>query len=342
MSETLKAIDDVLSNIDAKVRKGFMIGSEITVERLTTPSFGLTQALGGGWGMGRQVLVWGPRSAGKTTLALAQIAMAQKEGKSCAYFDVERTFDPTWATQLGVDTDNLIVISNGTINAMVNEGNMLIKAGLDVMVVDSISALMPPAYVEKDGELKDFENTGRLGALAAGLSSALPMLNYANTARRPGTLLFLISQSRMAQKGSMYWGAAPTGGKAVEFYSSQIVQLFSSESQDNTVTGDVLRGGQILRKPIGRKVSYTVTKNKLGPEGGSGDYHIYYDGDFLGMDSLGELFDYAVATGIIKKAGAWYSHGGEQIGQGRDRSLAAVRASEELTKSIVGELNGRG
>ena len=330
MTEARTRIAEVLSSLDKKSHSHLSIASDINIERIETPSIGMTAALNGGWGTGRQVLIWGPKSAGKSTFSMAQIALAQKLGKTCAYFDVEKTFDPQWAITQGVDVDSLIYSSTGTITALVNDAVSLMKAGIDVLVVDSITALMPASYVDEDGELKDFEKTGAIGGLSRGLSSALSQLNYANY----NTLLILISQTRMAQKGSMYWGMAPTGGESVKFYSSQVVKLYSSEGGANIIEGEITVGDRIIKKPIGRRVTYTVEWNKLGPQGAQGEYILYFDGDTLGIDNYGEVLSLGVATGVIRKAGAWYYYGDQQVGQGEIKAAAELRNNPDLFEAV--------
>ena len=337
MTTTSEKIAEVLAGLDKKAHSHLDLASNINIERLETPSVGLTKALNGGWGTGRQVLIWGPKSAGKSTFCMAQIALAQREGKTCAYFDVEKTFDPLWAEAQGVDTDALIYSSTGTITALVNDAVSLMKAGIDVLVVDSITALMPASYVDEDGELKDFEKTGAIGGLSRGLSAALSQLNYANH----NTLLILVSQTRMAQKGSMYWGMAPTGGESVKFYSSQVVKLYSSESSANIVEGEVQLGDRIIKRPIGRKVTYTVEWNKLGPQGTTGEYVLYFDGKHLGIDNYGEILTVAVDSGVVRKAGAWYYYGEQQVGQGELKAASALRENAELFEAIKRDIYER-
>jgi len=330
MTKVHEKIAEVLASIDKKSHNHLTLASDINIERIETPSIGLTNALNGGWGTGRQVLIWGPKSAGKSTFCMAQIGIAQRQGKTCAYFDVEKTFDPLWAEAQGVDTQALIYSSTGTITALVNDAVALMKAGVDIIVVDSITALMPASYVDEDGELKDFEKTGAIGGLSRGLSAALSQLNYANN----NTLLILVSQTRMAQKGSMYWGMAPTGGESVKFYSSQVVKLYSSEGGANIIEGEIIVGDKIIKRPIGRKVTYSVEWNKLGPQGTSGEYNLYFAGDSVGIDNFGEILTLGVEKGIIRKAGAWYYLGEEKIGQGEIKAAANLRSNPDLFEKI--------
>jgi len=338
-SESRRKSKEILASLDKKTRDRLLTGEDIETDYLETPSLALTAALNGGWAMGRQVMIWGPRSAGKTTFLLEQIALAQKKGLTCAYFDIEKTFDRRWAARLGVDTEALIVNGTGTMTAFVNDGAELMRAGIDLIGVDSITALMPNTYVDEDGELKPFEKTGAIGGLARSLSPALAQLNHVNH----NTLLILVSQVRNAQKGSMYWAASPSGGNAVLHGNSQEIRLQSTDSQSNIVNGEVVLGDRIITKPIGRRVSWSVEKSKVGHSQGSrGEYILYFDAENVGIDNVGELLTLAVESGIINKAGAWYKYGDEMIGQGELKASERLRDDEELFKEIKEKLNAEG
>jgi len=219
-------IDSVLSKLDPKTRARVQSAVDINVDRQPTPSIGLNLALKGGLAYGRQILVWGNKSAGKSSFCLQMLALAQKEGKSCAWIDAEHSYDPEWAKSLGVDPEKLIYSQAKTVNDMVDVGVKLMEAGVDVIVVDSISALLPGIYFEKDGnEMKDLQDTKQIGAEAKDMTHAVKMLNYANK----NTLLILISQQRN-QFGSMHASHIPTGGMAVKFFSSTVIKLWSSEA----------------------------------------------------------------------------------------------------------------
>ena len=211
-------IEDVLAQLNPKLRKSILVGDEVPkTEYASTPSFGLNRALNGGLPYGRQVLVWGSKSSAKSSLCLQTIALAQAEGKVCAWIDAEMSYDKSWAEKLGVDTSKLIVSQARTINEMVDVGVNLIEAGVDVIVVDSITSLLPAIYFEKDStELKQLENTKQIGAESRDFSNAWKMLNYANNKVKP-TLLILISQSRN-NINAMYTSQQPTGGQATKFY----------------------------------------------------------------------------------------------------------------------------
>jgi recombination protein RecA len=326
-------LDEVLANLNPKLRKKIALGSEVEhIQFAKTPSFGLNRALNGGFPYGRQVLVWGNKSSGKSSFCLQTIAEAQEEGKVCAWIDAEMTFDPEWARALGVDVEKLIVSTARTINDMVDVGVDLMKAGVDVIVVDSISALLPAIYFEKDStELKQLENTKQIGAEARDMTNAVKMLNYANNQEKP-TLLILISQARN-NIGAMYVSQQPTGGMAVKFYSSTIVKLFSSESDNQAIKGKIYVGDKIIEEKVGRKVRWEVQFSKTSPAFQSGEYDFYFRGSDLGVDTIADLVDTAELLGFVERAGAWYTVEGERY-QGRDKLVAGVKENLDIQDAL--------
>lgn len=326
----MPSIDEVLESMDDKERKRFLFGEDVTITRVPTPSIGLTRALGGGWALGRQATVWGTKSAGKSTLMMEQVALCQSLGYSCAYIDTEEAFDKSWASRLGVDNKQLIYRNSKSMNHVADDSAALLRAGVDVLIIDSITPLVPAAYLEKDGEtLKAMSDMGALGSVARDTSKLLSNMNYENN----NTLVILISQHRMKSSG-MYWGMGATNGNAVEFYSQQMVKLFSSEGGTNTIEGQVTYGDLVVKKPIGRKVNYTVQYNKLGPQSYTGQYNLYYEGDFVGIDKAGEILDIAVEAGVINRAGSWYALGDNRLGQGADNVAERLRKDEELLREV--------
>ena len=330
---------EVLSRLEKRSRSHMHFADEVEVERLETPSIGLTQALSGGWAMGRMGLIWGAKAAGKSTFLLQQVAIAQERGLVCAYMDSEKGFDKVWAQKNGVNLQDLIHTETGTVTDMVNDGADLMRAGVDLLVVDSLSFMMPSTFVDENGDLKDFQKTGAIGGMARSLSPALSQMMYAN---KNDTLILFVSQVRMQQKGSMYWGSAPMGGKAVDHAMSQSVKLHASEGKDALIKGEVVAGDRIFEKPVGRKVTWTVDKDRIGPGlGTTGEYTLYFDGDFIGVDSYAEILNIAVEHGIIKKAGAWFSYDNDNIGQGELKTAARLREDKELFTKVKGELDVR-
>lgn len=332
-------IEEILANLNPKLRKKISLGSEIEHTQFApTPSFGLNRALNGGFPYGRQVLVWGNKSSGKSSFCLQLIAKAQEEGRICAWIDAEMTFSPEWAAQLGVNVEDLIVSTARTVNDMVDVGTDLMQAGVDLIVVDSISALLPAVYFEKDStDLKQLENTKQIGAEARDMTNAVKMLNYANNQEKP-TLLVLISQARN-NIGQMYTQQQPTGGMAVKFYSSTIVKLFSSESDNQAIKGKIYSGDKIIEEKVGRKVRWDVQFSKTSPAFQTGEYDFYFRGDDVGVDSVADLVDTAEMLGLIERAGAWYTIEGERY-QGREKLVLAVKENLDLQDTLIGKING--
>ena len=276
-------------------------------------------------------------SAGKSSMLLELIGNEQRKGKTAAWVDVEQTYDPEWATKLGVDNSNLLVSQARTINEMVDEGKSLMKAGIDIIVVDSISTLLPAVSFEKDSDdLKDLVNTKQIGAEARDMGQAVKMLNYANN-RDGETLLILISQTRN-NLGAMHASLIPTGGKAVQFYSSTIVRLISSESESQAIKGKINVGDKIIERTVGRKVTWNVTFSKTSAAFQSGEYDFYFVGDHVGIDAVGDLVSTAISLGVIEKGGAWYTVEGQRL-QGKDAVIKAVKESDELKAILAGKVS---
>ena len=330
------ALDDILAKLDPKTRARVQSAQDIKVEKQLTPSIGLNMALKGGLGYGRQVLVWGNKSAGKSSFCLQMIAIAQKEGKTCAWIDAEASYDQSWAEQLGVDSSKLIYSSAKTVNDMVDVATKLMDAGVDLIVVDSISALLPAIYFEKDGnEMKDLQDTKQIGAEAKDMTHAVKMLNYANK----NTLLVLISQQRN-QFGSMHASHIPTGGMAVKFFSSTVIKLWSSEAEANAIKAGVKVGDKIIEQRVGRPVNWIIDYNKLGPPNLSGQYDFYYQGEILGVDSVGETLDVAEMCGIIEKGGAWYTVNEERF-QGRAKAVSYLKENPKVIAKLQKDINAK-
>jgi len=329
-------ITEVLSQLDAKTRQRVQSAIDVTIEKQPTPSIGLNLALKGGLGYGRQVLVWGNKSAGKSSFCLQMIGLAQQEGKTCAWIDSESSYDPKWAESLGVDSEKLIYSPAKTVNDMVDVATGLMEAGVDLIVVDSISALLPAIYFEKDGnELKDLQDTKQIGAEAKDMTHAVKMLNYANK----NTLLVLISQQRN-QFGSMHASHIPTGGMAVKFFSSTVIKLWSSEAEANAIKAGVQVGDKIIEQKVGRPVNWIIDYNKLGPPNLSGQYDFYYQGESLGVDSIGETLDVAEMCGIIEKGGAWYTVLGERL-QGRQKAVQYLKENPKVVTELRKQIDAK-
>ena len=322
-------IEGVLSKLDPKIRNRVLNASDVKIEKQTTPSLSLNVALKGGFAYGRQVLIWGNKSAGKSSFCLQMIGMAQKEGKTCAWIDSEQSYSADWAEQLGVDSEKLIYSPAKTINDMVDVATQLMQAGVDIIVVDSISALLPAIYFEKDGEeLKQLQDTKQIGAEAKDMTHAVKMMNYANK----NTLLVLISQQRN-QFGSMHASHIPTGGMAVKFFSSTIVKLWSSEAEANSIKDKIQIGDRLIEQKVGRPVNWTVDYNKTGPQFIGGSYDFYFQGNTVGVDGVADLVDTAEMMGIIERGGSWYTILGERY-QGRAKVIDMMKENPDKVEEI--------
>lgn len=332
-------LNEFLSQLDPKLRKRISTGDTVEIIKQKTPSISLNHALKGGFGYGRQVLIWGNKSAGKSSFCLQMIGEAQKDGKICAWIDSESSFDPVWAEKLGVDTEQLIYSNARSMNEMVDIGVQLMKAGVDMIVVDSISALLPAIYFEKDSEeLKQLENTKQIGAEAKDMTNAVKMLNFANNQDKPVLLVF-ISQLRN-NIGAMFASHMPTGGLATKFFSSTVVKLWSSESDNQAIKGKIAVGDKLIESKVGRVVNWHIDYNKTGPAFVSGSYDFYFDGDeSVGVDKVADLVDTAELVGAIQKGGAWYTVGEERL-QGRAKVIEWLKEDpkriKELEEKVIG------
>jgi recombination protein RecA len=264
------------------------------------------------------------------------IAEAQKSGKTCAWIDAEHSYDKSWAEKLGVNSEELIYSSAKTVNDMVDVATQLMEAEVDIIVVDSISALLPAIYFEKDSsELKKLEDTKQIGAEAKDMTHAVKMLNYANK----NTLLVLISQQRN-QFGSMHASHIPTGGMAVKFFSSTVIKLWSSEAEANAIKSGIKVGDKIIEQRVGRPVNWIIDYNKLGPPNLSGQYDFYFQGESLGVDSVGETLDVAEMCGVVEKGGAWYTVNGERF-QGRAKAVQYLKENPDVVEVLRREINAK-
>lgn len=324
------SIEDILAKLDKKTRQRVEAASNLEIEKLELASIGLNAALLGGVGMGRQTLVWGNKSAGKSSMCLQSVGLAQKAGLSCAWIDSESSFDPIWAASLGVDTNELLVSPVKDIDSWTAVTCDLMKAGVDVVVADSISSLIPSTYFEKNDELKEgLEGTKQIGTMSKELGIAVNKFNYVNKK----TALILISQAR--NKFNTYGAQLqPMGGEAMKYYSSTVIKLWSSASEREQIMTDITRGDKIISTAVGRPVTFTIEFNKIGPPNKSGQYDFYYGGDHVGVDQIGEIADIAEKAGIINKGGAWYSYGDEKF-QGRQKLVNWLRENPAEAETIT-------
>lgn len=334
----MTTIEEALSQLDPRIRKRLGPAVGIKTEFQPTPSPGLNAALGGGLPYGRQVLLWGSKSSAKSSLCLQTIGLAQKEGKLCAWVDAEMSYDEEWAKKLGVNTEELIYSPARSINDMVDVTVALLHAGVDMIVIDSISSLLPAVYFEKDSsELKQLDQTKQIGAESKDLKHAWMMINYANNQEK-AALIVAISQARN-NITAMYTQSVPTGGLSTQFMSSTIVKLFSSTSDAQSIKKKIKSNDKLIELKVGRKVRWEVTNSKTSPPGSSGEYDFYYRGDLIGVDVVGDLVDTAEMRGLVERTGAWYQlEDGTKL-QGREAFIDKVREDEDLRNKLEESLD---
>ena len=312
-----KALDAALAQIDRAFGKGsaMKLGQKETmqVEAISTGSLGLDIALGvGGLPKGRVIEIYGPESSGKTTLALHVLAEAQKAGGTVAFVDAEHALDPVYARKLGVDIDELIVSQPDTGEQALEITDTLVRSNaIDVLVVDSVAALVPRAEIE--GEMGD----SHVGLQARLMSQSLRKLT--GSINRSKCMVIFINQLRM-KIGVMYGNPeTTTGGNALKFYAS--VRL------------DIRRTGQIKDRDevIGNSTRVKVVKNKVAPPFRQVEFDILYG---EGISKTGELIDLGVKADVIEKSGSWYSYNGERIGQGREKTRTFLKENPAIADEI--------
>ena len=313
-----KALDAALSQIERAFGKGSIMrlgknDKPVEIEAISTGSIGLDIALGiGGLPRGRIVEIYGPESSGKTTLALHTVAEAQKKGGVCAFVDAEHALDPVYARKLGVSLEDLLISQPDTGEQALEICDTLVRSGaIDVLVVDSVAALVPRAEIE--GEMGDVQP----GLQARLMSQALRKLTASIS--RSNCMVIFINQIRM-KIGVMYGSPeTTTGGNALKFYAS--VRL------------DIRRIGAIKDKEevIGNTTRVKVVKNKVAPPFKQVEFDIMYG---EGVSKMGELVDLGVKAGIVEKSGAWFSYDSQRLGQGRENAKAFLRANPEVAEKI--------
>ncbi len=313
-----KAIDMALVQIEKQFGKGAIMrlgGSVINtgVQAIPTGSLSFDTALGvGGFPRGRVVEIFGPESGGKTTIALHAVAQAQKAGGAAAFVDAEHALDPAYAKKLGVNTDDLLVSQPDSGEQALEITEVLVRSGaLDVLVVDSVAALVPRA--ELDGEMGD-----SLPGLQARLMSQA-MRKLTAIVFKSNTCLIFINQIR--EKIGVMFGnpETTTGGRALKFYSSVRVDIRR--------IGAIKEGDQV----VGNRTRVKVVKNKLAPPFKNAEFDILYN---QGISYEGDLLDLAVQHKLVDKSGAWFSYNGERLGQGRENAKQFLREHSEITEEL--------
>jgi len=323
--EKNKALDAALAQIERAFGKGSIMrmgsrGGNEAIEVIPSGSLGLDLALGiGGLPRGRIVEIYGPESSGKTTLALHAIAEAQKRGGTCAFVDAEHALDPVYARKLGVDVDNLLISQPDAGEQALEICDTLVRSGaIDVLVIDSVAALVPRAELE--GEMGD----SHVGLHARLMSQALRKLT--GSISRSRTMVIFLNQIRL-KIGVMFGNPeTTTGGNALKFYAS--------------VRMEIRRIGQIKDRDevVGNQTRVKVVKNKLAPPFRQVEFDIMYG---EGVSKVGELIDLGVKAGVVEKSGAWFSYDSQRIGQGRENAKQFLRDHPDIADAIEGKVRAQ-
>ena len=312
-----KALEVALSQIDKQFGKGSVMrlgdDNRPPVQVIPTGSLALDVALGiGGLPRGRVIEVYGPESSGKTTVALHAVANAQKAGGNAAFIDAEHALDPVYARALGVDTDSLLVSQPDTGEQALEIADMLIRSGgIDVVVIDSVAALVPKAEIE--GEMGD----SHVGLQARLMSQALRKITGALSAT--GTTAIFINQLR--EKIGVFFGSpeTTTGGKALKFYASVRIDVRRIETLKEAGS------------PVGNRTRAKVVKNKMAPPFKQAEFDIVYG---KGISREGSIIDMGVEAGIVRKSGSWFTYGDDQLGQGKENVRQFLVDNPELANEI--------
>ncbi|OUR87293.1 recombinase RecA [Gammaproteobacteria bacterium 42_54_T18] len=319
-----KALSAALSQIDRQFGKGSVMRmgdqQHQAIPAISTGSLGLDIALGiGGLPKGRIVEIYGPESSGKTTLTLQVVAEAQKQGATCAFVDAEHALDPIYAGKLGVDVDNLLVSQPDTGEQALEITDMLIRSNaVDVIIIDSVAALVPKAELE--GDMGDTH----VGLQARLMSQALRKLT--GSVKHANCLVIFINQIRM-KIGVMFGSPeTTTGGNALKFYSS--VRL------DIRRTGAVKQGDEV----VGNETRVKVVKNKVAPPFKQAEFQILYG---EGIYHMGEVLDLGVKCGFVDKSGAWYAYKGDKIGQGKANAAKYLSENSEIAEEIERDIRAQ-
>lgn len=319
-----KALDSALAQIEKAFGKGSIMKlssqEQMAVETISTGSLGLDIALGvGGIPKGRVIEIYGPESSGKTTLTLHCIAECQKQGGTCAFVDAEHALDPTYAKKLGVNVDELLISQPDSGEQALEIADTLVRSGaIDMVIVDSVAALVPKAELE--GEMGD----ATMGAQARLMSQALRKLTA--TISRTGCTVIFINQIR--QKIGVMFGnpETTTGGNALKFYAS--------------IRMDIRRIGALKDKDevVGNLTRVKVVKNKVSPPFKTVEFDILYG---QGISKHGELLDLGIKAGVVEKSGSWFNYGSERIGQGKENARQFLKDNPKVADDIEKKIRAK-
>ncbi len=317
MNARLTALDAAISQIEKNFGKGAVMklgeaGLNMSTETIPTGSISLDIAVGGGYPKGRIIEIYGPESSGKTTLALHAVAEVQKRGGIAGYIDAEHAMDPSYAANIGVDIDSLYISQPDSGEQALEIAETMVRSGaIDILIIDSVAALVPKAEI--DGEMGD----SHVGLHARLMSQALRKLT--GIVNKTGCILIFINQLR--EKVGVFYGnpETTTGGRALKFYSSIRLDIRRIDS--------VKSGGDV----VANRVRVKVVKNKVAPPFKQCEFDISFGN---GISQFSELIDLAVSAGVLQKSGAWFSYNGANIGQGKENTLVYLQNNPDVFSEI--------
>lgn len=327
--------EEFLAKLDPKTAREIRTAAETETIRYPLASEGLTRLLDGGITAGAVTTIYGNYSSGKSALMMESIGFWQRMGLVCLYVDVEGTFKKEWAARLGVDVDRLWVVtgkSSGKIESQIRE---FLQKGIDVIVIDSISDIMPEVFIDKKGELNEQDGRKQTGAHAKAITALINGIHYHNER----TAVVLISQTTTFI-GQTHVEQKPHGGNKTEFGSSVMIKLTSSNSAGAPIMGHRRVGDRLVESPVGREVTAYLKKNKLGIPYTQCKYNFYYAGDFVGIDRADELVRYGLELGVLEGKGAWIERPstGDKW-NGRPKLTRVLNEDPALMESIKKEIH---
>lgn len=326
------SVEDIMASLDKETLANVRFGNEVSKENIPTASFTLNRMIGGGLRLGKQHTIWGGEGTGKTGLMLQTVAVAQRLGIPCAWNDAEGIYDDEWAAKLGVDTDKLILSKLQSIPDVTDQQVKLIEKGVRLFVIDSTSQLWPKSFLDKSGELKNFDETAQLGQQAKDLGQMSRMVNGMNYT----CAVVHISQRRTnVGSPSQHKPDQHTGGREIYHNDALRVRLLGTTSDEKMLKEKFQRGSNLVEEVVGFPVDFVVQKNRLNGNIGSGKYD-FFKRDFgpfkAGVSYVGEVLDTAVAYGIVN-ASSWYTVYEEKI-QGRKNTITYLAENPEILEKL--------
>lgn len=336
MTKTKTTPDDVRSKMSSKFQNKLIKASEVEDERMPLASVGLTRVLDGGLCYGAISVFMGNTGSGKTALALQSAGMAMRdEGKIVAMVDAEKSFKPEWGRKMGIPVDDMLWSNVGDIANASEMCVELIEHGADIIIVDSASVLATSNIVDKEGNVLGFNDNNQMARRAVELEQMVNTINFVN---EKAAVIF-ISQIRNTITSMGARGFHASGGKAMEHMPTTVISLTSSQSEKEFKKDTVSNGKVMIEKPVGREVNWEIKKHRGAGAASRGKYDFYFDGDHLGVDTLGELVSTATLYGEIQKGGSWFTLPNGERFQGQPKVVQYLRENptevELLKKAIL-------